>query len=95
VRIKFGSRFPFYLTDIDETREKIFLQELTKQSGISDVFLPDVKNGDETNSITLKLRVGATIAAKETRATFNGSGGEQPYTPQQRILDFKHADNWY
>ncbi len=69
------------------------MQEFTKQSALSDIFLPNIQNGDERNSIALKLWVGATIAAKGTRATFNFSGGEQPYTLQERILHFKHADN--
>jgi hypothetical protein len=92
MRIKFGDRFPFFLIDICENEKKYFLLESTKQSVISDIFLTDIQNMDERTSISLKLWAGATTAAKGSRATFNVSGGQQPYTTTQRILEFKAAD---
>jgi len=85
MRIKFGDRFPFFLIDICENEKKYFLLELTKQSVISDIFLIDIQNMDERTSISLKLWVDAMMAAKGTRATFNVSGGQQPYTTTQRV----------
>ena len=92
MRIKFGNRFPFFLIDICENEKKYFLLEFTKQCAISDIFLTEIQNMDERTSISLKLWVGATMAAKGTRATFNVSGGQQPYTTTQRIQAFKAVD---
>lgn len=93
MRIKFGNRFPFYLIDFCETEKKYFLLALAQQSAISDIFLTDIQKMDERTSISLKLWVGATIAAKGTRATFNVPGGQQPYTISERVGGFKAADN--
>ena len=93
IRMKFGNRFPFFLIDFCEAEKKYFLLELTQQRAISDIFLTDLQNMDERTSISLKLWVGATIAAKATRATFNVPGGQQPYTISERELGFKSADN--
>ncbi|MFZ0515184.1 MAG: hypothetical protein WAM14_26540 [Candidatus Nitrosopolaris sp.] len=92
IRIKFGNRFPFFLIDICENEKKYFLLELTQQRVISDIFLTDIQNMDESTSISLKLWVGATMAAKGTRATFNISGGHQSYTTTERIQAFKAID---
>ena len=92
MRIKFGDRFPFFLIDICENEKKYFLLELTKQSVISDIFLIDIQNMDERTSISLKLWAGAMMAAKGTRATFNVSGGQQPYTTTQRVQTFKEVE---
>ena len=92
MRIKFGDRFPFFLIDICENEKKYFLLELTKQSVISDIFLTDIRNMDERTSISLKLWASAMMAAKGTRATFNVSGGQQPYTTTQKVQTFKTVD---
>jgi hypothetical protein len=92
IRIKFGNRFPFFLIDVCENEKKYFLLELTQQCVISDIFLTDIQNMDERTSISLKLWVGATMAAKGTRATFNISGGQQWYTTTERIQAFKAVD---
>ena len=69
MRIKFGNRFPFYLTDTDETEKKYFLEELKQQGALSNIFVHDIQDGTIRETIALKLWAGATMGSKPTRAT--------------------------
>lgn len=79
------------VSSVDQLPGSVLL-ELTQQCVISDIFLTDIQNTDESTSISLKLWVGATMAAKGTRATFNVSGGQQWYAITERIQAFKAVD---
>jgi hypothetical protein len=93
MRIKFGSRFPFYLTDVNETEKKYFLQELGQQAVLSNAFLSDIKDVNERKSIPLKLWAGAISGAKSTRVTYNAGVGEKVYELNDRISGFRDTDN--
>jgi hypothetical protein len=93
IRIKFGSRFPFYLTDTNETEKKYFLEELKQQTALSNIFLQDIQDGAKRETIALKLWAGATTGAKPTRAIYNVPGGQQEYTREKRQADFRKADD--
>jgi hypothetical protein len=92
MRIKFGSRFPIYLTDVNETEKKYFLQELGQQSVLSNAFLSDIKDLNERKSIPLKLWAGAISGAKSTRVTYNTGIGEKAYELSDRVLGFREVD---
>ena len=93
MRIKFGNRFPFYLTDTDETEKKYFLEELKQQAALSNIFIHDIQDGARRETIALKLWVGATMGSKPTRATYNTPGGQREYTLEERQTGFREADN--
>jgi hypothetical protein len=63
-RSKFGNRFPIYSSDLNETKKRYFLQELEQDFSIAKVFLPDLDNGKDRNSVALKSWVGAITAAR-------------------------------
>jgi hypothetical protein len=95
IRIKFGDRFPSFLSDLNEIEKRHFIQALEQDSTITNIFLPDVQERAERKSVALKLWVGGMTAAKATRKTHNiAGGGEEEYTPEQREADFKAADNY-
>ena len=95
IRIKFGNRFPSFLSDLNEIEKRHFIRALEQDSTIANIFLPDVKERAERKSVALKFWVGGMTAAKATRKTYNiAGGGEEEYTPKQREADFKTADNY-
>lgn len=94
MRIKLGNRFPFFLLDENGTEKQYFRQELEKDSVLSTIFIPDVKNSTERNCIALKLWVGATMGAKPTRAAFNIQGGKQEYDAEGRKKEFQAAEQY-
>jgi hypothetical protein len=95
IRIKLGTRFPSFLSDLNEIEKRHFMQALEQDSTIANIFLPDVKKRAERKSVALKFWVGGMTAAKATRKTYNiAGGGEEEYTPEQREADFKAADNY-
>lgn len=77
MRIKFGNRFPFYLTDTDETEKKYFLEELKQQGALSNIFVHDIQDGTIRETIALKLWAGATMGSQPTSATYNTPEGQQ------------------
>jgi hypothetical protein len=95
IRKIFGNRFPTFLADSNETEKRYFIHELEQDPPLRDIFLHDVKDGNERKSIALKLWVGATIAAKSTRQTYNtATGGQQEYDLKLRKEGFQEADNY-
>jgi hypothetical protein len=93
IRIKFGQRFPFYLTDANESEREYFLQELKQQISLSNIFLTDVEDGARRGTIALKLWAGATTAAKTTRRRYNIDGRQQEYNFELRKAGLQKADN--
>jgi hypothetical protein len=95
IRKVLGIRFPIFLADSNESEKKYFIQKLEQDLTLRDIFLHDVKDGIERESIALKLWVGATIAAKSTRQKYNAStGGQQEYDLKLRKEGFQEADNY-
>lgn len=93
IRKILGDRFPTFLADLNESEKKYFIQEIEQDPTIRAIFLYDVKDGVKRRSIALRLWVGATIAAKSTRQTYNTPGGvEQAYDLKLRKEDFQSAD---
>jgi hypothetical protein len=92
IRKKFGYRFPFFLTDINEFEKKYFLEELKQETSMFNIFLPDTEDGTKRETIALKLWAGATMGAKSTRTTYNTPWGEQPYSLESRKAGFQKAD---
>ncbi len=94
MRQKFGTQFPAFLSDLKGSEKDYFIQTLEQDSIISEVFIPDVKEGAERLSIALKMWVGGITGAKATRKTHNDMEGEKEYTPEERRADFKLADSY-
>jgi hypothetical protein len=94
MRVKLGNRFPFFLLDDNESEKQYFKQELEKNSVLSSIFMPDLKNSTKRSCIALKLWVGATFGAKATRATFNVLGGKQEYDVRLRTREFQAAEQY-
>jgi hypothetical protein len=94
MRQKFGTQFPAFLSDLKGSENDYFIQTLEQDSIISEVFIPDVKEGAERLSIALKMWVGGITGAKATRKTHNDMEGEKEYTPEERRADFKLADSY-
>jgi len=67
MRQRFGARFPAFLNDLEIGEKDYFIQTLEQDSTLSEVFIPDVEQGAERLSISLKLWAGGITAAKATR----------------------------
>ena len=65
IQMKFGDRFPSFLSDLNQIEKRHFIQALEQDSTIANIFLPDVKERAERKSVALKLWVGGIPQLKQ------------------------------